>query len=356
MLADLVSAPPDADQRTLPASPKRKADFRKRGDVVRSRDLTTAAALAGGAMGAALFASHSLGVIQQFARETFANLGAPPGFLLLRAVPVIASASAPGVLGALLTFLVVGLVQSGWPPPWKGIGFDLSRLASVEALGEMFSPKAVLKRSLKSTAQIAVVAGSLALAVNAEIRAMLDSPALDALGVFARTGAAIARTALWGVGALMVLALVDYLTSLRAHAARLRMTPEEWKREHREQEGDPQIKRRRRQRMRELAKRRIAEAVKTADVVIVNPTEYAVALRYDRDEDRAPRVVAKGKGEAAAKIRELARAAGVPIVAEPPLCRLIHKLVKEGQEIPPKLYNAVATILAYVYKLRARRS
>jgi flagellar biosynthetic protein FlhB len=351
-----VSAPPDADQRTLPASDKRKADFRKRGDVVRSRDLTTGATLAGGALGAALFAPRSLEIMQRFTRETLSDLGVAPTMLIGRAMVAVIDASLPAAIGALGVFLVVGMTQSGWPPPWKGIGFDLTRLANVQGLGEMFSPKAVLGRLLKSTAQIGVVVAAVVGAVSVEIRQTLHAPALDVAEVLMRMGAGIARTSLWGIGALMALALFDFLKTFRDHGARLRMTQEEWKRENREQEGDPHIKRRRRQRMRELARRRVSEAVRKADVVIVNPTEYAVALRYDRDEDRAPRVVAKGKGEAAARIRELAREAGVPIVPDIPLCRLIHKVVKEGQEIPPKLYNAVATILAYVYKLKHRRS
>jgi flagellar biosynthetic protein FlhB len=134
----------------------------------------------------------------------------------------------------------------------------------------------------------------------------------------------------------------------------MRMTPEEFKREHREQEGDPHIKRKRRQRMRELAQRRLHAAVKGADVVLVNPTEYAVALRYRSDEDRAPRVVAKGRKHQAERIREIARKEGVPIVAQPPLCRLVHKLVPENREIPAQLYHAVAEVLAYVYRLKNR--
>jgi flagellar biosynthetic protein FlhB len=135
----------------------------------------------------------------------------------------------------------------------------------------------------------------------------------------------------------------------------MRMTPAEAKREHREQEGDPQVRRRRRQRMRELARRRLATSVKTADVVLVNPTEYAVALRYQTGTDRAPRVVAKGRLVVAEQIRTLARQTGIPILAQPPLCRLIHKLVPEGREIPARLYQAVAEVLAYVYRLKQGR-
>jgi flagellar biosynthesis protein FlhB len=323
--------------------------------MVRSKDLTTAVTLGGGAMGCVIFAGRSMQVMERYTKETLYDLSIAPELVLGKGVMAVVHASLPTVIGATVCALLVGLLQSGWPPPWKTPGFDVTKLFSFAALSEMFSPKAALKRFIKSTAQVGVVTAAVIVAVIAEIDQTLHSPILDTAQLAVRTGNAILKVSLYGIGALLTLAVIDYGLTFREHAARLRMTPEEWKREHRESEGDPHIKRRRKQRMRELARRRVAEAVRGADVVIVNPTEYAVALRYDKTEDRAPRVVAKGKNEAAAKIRELAREAGIPIIAEPPLCRLIHKVVKEGQEIPPKLYNAVATILAYVYKLKHRR-
>ncbi|HET9626739.1 MAG TPA: EscU/YscU/HrcU family type III secretion system export apparatus switch protein, partial [Kofleriaceae bacterium] len=132
----------------------------------------------------------------------------------------------------------------------------------------------------------------------------------------------------------------------------MKMGADEIKREHREQDGDPMVKGRRRQRMREMAKRRMATAVKSADVIVVNPTHYAVALRYDEHKDAAPVVVAKGVDEQAAKIRELAREHGIPVLSRPPLARALHKHVKEGRAVPSNLYRAVAEVLAYVYRLR----
>jgi len=184
--------------------------------------------------------------------------------------------------------------------------------------------------------------------------ALFEVPAL--LDVVDGGRGRVRHLALYAGPVRAILAAVDYVQQRRNLMTRMRMTRQEAKREHREMEGDPAIKRRRRQRMRELARRRVAQAVQKADVVLVNPTEYAVALRYDADADRAPRVLAKGRNEAAEHIRELARKHGVPIIPEPPLCRLIHKLVPEGHEIPAQLYKAVAEVLAYVYKLRRRAS
>jgi len=154
------------------------------------------------------------------------------------------------------------------------------------------------------------------------------------------------------LGVLGALAAVDYYLARRRMAEQMRMSPDEVKREHREQEGDPMIRGRRKARMRELARRRIAAAVAKADVVVVNPTHYAVALRYDDKTDAAPVVVAKGVDEQAEKIREIARSNSVPVLSRPPLARALYKHVKEGRVVPANLYRAVAEVLAYVYRIR----
>jgi flagellar biosynthetic protein FlhB len=133
------------------------------------------------------------------------------------------------------------------------------------------------------------------------------------------------------------------------------MTRQEVLEEFKEMEGDPKIKARIRSIQREVAMRRMMQEAPKADVVITNPTEYAVALRYQADLDKAPRVIAKGKGHVAARIREVAAQAGVPVLERPELARAIHKLVKLGEFIPASLYQAAAEILAYVYRLKEQR-
>jgi flagellar biosynthesis protein FlhB len=166
---------------------------------------------------------------------------------------------------------------------------------------------------------------------------------------------AVVRLAFLATAALTALAIPDYIIKKRRIAKAMRMSKVEVKREAKDADGDPEMKSRRRVRAREIAKHRLAVAVKMADVVVVNPTEYAVALRYKAGKDSAPRVTAKGRGEVAARIREIARKEGIPILPRPPLARLLFKLVPEGREIPAATYQAVAEILAYVYRLRGRR-
>jgi flagellar biosynthetic protein FlhB len=167
------------------------------------------------------------------------------------------------------------------------------------------------------------------------------------------TGAAIADLLLVMALALGALGALDYLWQRRRHEQSLKMSRHEVKEEQKETEGDPQTRMRFRRAHREVAKRRMLAEVRRADVVLTNPIHVAVALRYRADEMLAPRVVAKGAGELAAKIKDEARRAGVPIVERRALARALFRSVALGAEIPPALYRAVAEILAYIYSLRA---
>ena len=277
---------------------------------------------------------------------------------LLDALPLAASAiigaAGPTLGGALFGYAVSTAAQLGWPPALMAPKVDLSRIGSPQALLGFISPKAGASRLLKSVAKLLVVGIAAVLGVRSAWTHFDAAPVFEARALIDRLAEALSGTIMSAGGALGALAIGDYLLARRRIGADMRMTPEEMKREMREQDGDPQIKRRRRQRMMEIAKRRVGAAVKSADVVLVNPTEYAVALRYRSKKDRAPKVVAKGRGAAAEHIRELARAHGVPIVPNIPLARGLFKLVPEGREVPAQLYKAVAEILAYVYRLRRR--
>lgn len=346
----------DASSRTLPPSPKRLADARKRGDIALSRDLTAAATMTGGALGTLLCAGASSHALSNLMRAAMAGSDGDGVALCSLGVSAFATAAVPTAVGALLGWMVAAAAQLGWPPAFHAPGFDLSKAFGFKGVGQLLSPKAAAGRTLKALAKVLLVGLAGALAAARELRLWEHDPPLDPARIGERMMAASTRLFLYGGGGLVALAIFDYLITRRSWLSRLRMTPEEFRREHREQEGDPHVKRRRRIRMRELARRRLATAVKRADVVLVNPTEYAVALAYRSGEMRAPKVLAKGRGEAAERIRDLARKAGIPIVPEPPLTRAIWKLVPEDREIPPALYQAVATVLAHVYRLRRRRA
>ncbi len=351
----MSGAPDDKDRRTHAPTPKREQDFRKRGEVAFSRDLTMVSTVLGGAIAGALFGQRSLATLSDNLRGSLGGLdGTATDVALHNTAGAFVTAALPVMLGALFGYLL-SIVQRGFPLSLQFPKPDFMRPLSFSNLGQIVSLKAAAGRTLKSLAKMMVVAMAAYLALRGEFARMIADPILDARGTAIGLSAALGRLTMVAGFALAVLAVIEYVQSRRQLAAKMRMTPEEIKREYREQEGDPQVRRRRRQRMREISRRRLVQAVKGADVVVVNPTEYAVALRYRAGEDRAPRVVAKGPCVVAERSRELARTAGIPILAQPPLARLLHKIVPEGREIPSHVYHAVAEVLAYVFKLRRGR-
>lgn len=346
----------DQSQKTHKPTPRREAEFRKRGEIARSPEMASAAALLGGIVVLIAFAGAAASALSDLMRAASAGLDTPdrvPG--LGEAGRVFSIAVAPASVGALLGYMVGTFVQLGWPPTFKKPGFDLAKVFAFEAIGHSLSPKQAAGRVLKAVVKAGAVTAVVVIALRLEMDRFLAEPALEAAGLSRQIAAGAARIALGAGAALAAIAIIDYFVARRRQLKKMMMSPDEVRREAREQEGDPQVRGRRRRRMRELARRRLAVDVKNADVVLVNPTEYAVALRYSADKDRAPRVLAKGRRAIAAHIRELARKAGIPILERPPLTRLIYKLVPEGREIPAQLYQAVAEVLAYVYRLRERR-
>lgn len=337
-------------QRTHKASPKRVKDFRKRGDLALSRDAVSAAVFAGGVIALVVTVGGAGSAIMALTRDaTLAADGRDPVGLPSEAASAFGATVVPVLIGASVAALGAIFVQLGWPPAFKKLAFDVSKMSPISNLTATFSLGAMTKRTGSALVKLIVVGAIVVMAVKGSI----STDMMEAGGMVEFVWHAI-RKVLWVViGALLAIGAVDYILSRRKLQTKMMMTSEEVKREHRESDGDPMVKGKRRQRMRELAKRRMAQAVATADVIVVNPTHYAVALRYDDKTDRAPVVVAKGVDESAEKIREIARKHSVPILARPPLARALHKHCKEGQPIPVNLFKAVAEVLAYVYRLKA---
>lgn len=338
-------------QRTHQATPKRVREFRKRGDIALSRDLVSTASLTGGFI--ALIATSgaaATSLLDLTRNAAMASDGSESIGLTSQALRCFLTAAGPAMVGAAAGALIAALGQLGWPPAFKMPGFDISRMSPFKNLPNTFGPAGMARRTGAAVAKLVLVGAIITLALRHRmITAALDAGSLGALAW------SLIRRAMWLVLAMLaVVAAVDYFLARRRITEQMKMTGEEIKREHREQDGDPMVKGRRKQRMRELAKRRMAINVATADVVVVNPTHYAVALRYDDKQDAAPVVVAKGVDEQAEKIREIARSKGVPILSRPPLARALYKHVKEGRTVPANLFRAVAEVLAYIYRLRQR--
>jgi type III secretion protein U len=333
--------------RTEQPTPRRLREARRKGDVVQSRELTGAAAFAGGLLGLAASApsaARALARLVSAALAGAATTDASPVAVLRAAAAAVATLSLPAAGAALGAAALAGGLQAGFVFAPGALLPRLERVDPFRGLRRLLSP------AHAAAVLLAVVKAAVLLAVAwAWLRAA--APALAATARLGPSGAfAYAPLVLALAGRLaatfLLFGLADLALSWRRHRRALRMTPDEVRREHREEEGDPAHRAERRRVHRALVE---AGPIARATVVVVNPTHVAVALRHDRASGDAPCVVAKGTGPAAARIRSAARRAGVPIVRDVALARAIHRLAEVGDELPEELYDAAAAVLAHLY-------
>ncbi|MGB0221034.1 MAG: flagellar biosynthesis protein FlhB [Sinimarinibacterium flocculans] len=352
-----MSGQASSQDKTERATPKRLRDARKRGEIARSRELVSFVVVAGGlltllllsgtiANGAATWMQRALSPElplverpQDMARHFGALIGA--GFAV--ALPLLGVGFLAGIVGPILL--------GGWNVSAEALKPDFKRVNPLSGLGRIFSSHSLVelgKALLKAGALGAIAVLYIATRLD-EIMALGREPLAPAMAHAMR----IALGCLgWMCGGLLLIALIDAPYQLWSHAKKLRMTRQEVRQEHKEAEGSPEVKGRQRQLQQQISRRRMMEAVPGADVVVVNPTHYAVALKYDAGKMRAPRVVAKGADLLALSIRELARQHRIPIVDAPPLARALYRNANVDDEIPANLYAAVAQVLTYIYQLR----
>ncbi len=347
----------DAD-RTEPPTQRRRDEAREEGQIARSVDLTAAAALLAGLLLLKFIGPLMLDRLMALTR----SLGDPPPVAahgLLPWVRLTGRAAADALLPflALLVVLtaVAAVAQSGLLLTWKKLSPKVERLDPVQGLKRLWSGESVI-RLLLGLAKVGLVGWVAWITIKARLGPVLGTGRLPAGGLLAVSLELLFDLALRLGAVLLVLGLIDYFHQRWKLERQLRMTRQEVRDELRKMEGDPLVKQRRRQIQRRLAMQRIHAEVPRADVVVTNPTHYAVALRYVANEMRAPRVTAKGRDQLAERIRHLALQHGVPLVQRPPLARALYAGVEVGQEIPPQFYRAVAEVLAYVYQLSGRKA
>ncbi|OON60984.1 flagellar biosynthesis protein FlhB [Massilia sp. KIM] len=349
----------DSDaERTEPASPRRLEKAREEGDVPRSREIATFTVLI--TSGALLWAFGGglvgrLGAMLQSGltldREQVYN----PDVLLERIFDDVLSvmlACLPIAAAIMLVALVSPLLIGGFLFSSKAFMPNFMKLNPIKGIGNMFSTNALIEL-LKAIAKTVLVGAVAWVVIMGQKEAMLGLAVEPLNAGSAHAGAMIAKSFLFIVAALGVVALIDAPYQLWHYHDKLKMTRQEMIQEHKESDGNPQIKGKIRQMQREMARGRMMQNVPTADVVVTNPTHYAVALKYADGQKGAPRVVAKGVDDVAAKIRELATENKVAMLEAPALARALYKHTDIDEEIPEKLYSAVAEVLAYVYQLRA---
>ncbi len=333
--------------RTEAPTPRRLREARRRGEVARSADLGAAAALAGGLAGLAV---SGFGMAEALARTIRAaaagtTLAAEPGALLREAAVLVLRLTLPPAGCALAAAVVVGGLQTGCAFSPEALRPRLERLDPLRGLRRLLSTDQVGRAAL-GVAKAAVLLAVLAAWARAEAGRLAALPAASAPGALSAALPTLAGLALRLAGTLALLGLLDLALERRRLLRALRMTRDEVRRELREDEGDPAHRAERRRAHRALLE---AGPIARATVVVVNPTHVAVALRHDPGGDGAPRVIAKGTGLAAWRIRSAARRAAVPVVRDVPLARALHRLADVGDEIPEELYDAAAALLAHLY-------
>jgi len=356
----------DREQRTEEATPRRREEARERGQVSLSTELVSALGLAAGlgalsAAGAGL--ARALGHGIERGVGALADVGTHD--LDVERSSALLRSSVTGVLGSLalvvvpcvLTCVLTGYAQVGFRFSPKALEIDPSRLDPKRGLGRLFSMRALVRTAF-SLAKVLLITTAAVTVAWSHVDDIVHLGTSELGPLLPAVGLVVLRASTAALGVILALALLDALFQRLQHERDLRMTRAEVKEELRLTEGDPHVRARIRAVQREFAMRRMMSDVPKATVVVTNPTHYAVALRYEREERderrAAPVVVAKGVDHLAQKIKEVARANAVTCHEDVPLARALHGRVRVGQEIPEELYGAVAAVLAAVYRLEGR--
>jgi flagellar biosynthetic protein FlhB len=350
----------DTQERTEQPTQRRIEQAREKGQLARSRELANFGLLLAGGLGVLTLGSGTVaGLAELLERGLTLGWGdgalAPAAVLTglrvasFEALTLLAPVGVLVVAAALLAPLALG----GWNFSSEALGFKTERLDPAKGLKRVFgvSGLAELIKALLKLVTIAVAAGTF-LSVNQH--RLLGLGRQEAPAALQEAAGLLTDAFLTLCVALALIAAVDVPYQIWHHRRQLRMSRQDLKEEYKETEGKPEVRSRIRSLQREVARRRMMQEVPRADVVVTNPSHYAVALRYAPGKMAAPRVVAKGTDLIARRIRDLAVEHAVPVVSAPPLARALHHSTRVGQEIPAGLYHAVAQVLAYVFALRSQ--
>jgi len=348
----------ESDQeRTEAPSPQRLEKAREDGQVVQSRELATFVVLMTG--GATLWMMAS-GLGQTMSHIVRSGLQFDPAIArdsshvmaqLSDQFFEAALALAPFLALVVIATLASPLLLRGWLFSAKAFAPKFDRLNPLSGIKRMFSSQGLIEL-VKSLAKVGLLGGVAAWLIGSNLGAILSLSLEEPSLAIQHMGDIIGKVFMLAAGAMIFIVVLDLPYQLWSYYNKLKMTKEQLRQESKESEGDPHLKARIRSQQREVARRRMMSEIPTADVVVTNPTHYAVALKYSEGKMRAPRVVAKGADAVAAKIRELAAEHKVPLLEAPPLARALFRHTELGDEIPATLYAAVAEVLAYVFQLR----
>lgn len=349
-----------AGEKTEKATPKRKQDERKKGNIFMSQEAVTAFSL--------LATFYSLKVLGpmiftqlQSLLITFINLGATVNGITLSDVRQIfiqscltfALAAMPLLLISSIVAIIITMAQTKLLFSSKAFAFKANRLNPLSGLKKLFSMRSFIEL-LKSLLKITILGYVIYTTLKDEVLMLPRMMDMDPLQCIIETGTVVLNVALKAGAIFVALAAADYLYQWWEYEKNLRMSKQEIKDEYKQTEGDPQIKGAIRNRQQQQSKRRMMQNVPNADVVIRNPTHYAIAIKYDSQKYRAPVVIAKGVDSLALRIVKVAEGAGVYVTEDRPLARALYESVELDQEVPERFYQALAQVLAFVYSLKKK--
>lgn len=350
-----------SDDKTEEATPKRLAEAREKGQVARSTDLNGAVVLLVGLSVLAMLGPRMAEDLRAMLHDGLVLAGTPDAIDSQDDV-VALGGELTGFLGRLLAPLafaiavaavVVNLGQVGVKLTPKALKPDFKRLDPISGAKNVFGPNALVE-GVKSLAKLGVVAAVVAVAVLPRIDEIATTTGMDPQVLLATMGSDAKGIALRAAAVYLLIGAIDVFWQRHRHAKQMRMSLQDVRTEHKQEELPPEVRAQMRRRQHDASRGRMMLDVPTADVVVMNPTHFAVALRYDAAQV-APVVVAKGQDILALKIRDIAREAGVHVTQDAPLARALHRQVEVGQAIPEELFQAVAEVLAYVYRQDRRR-
>lgn len=345
-----------AEDRSEDPTPKRREESRKRGQTARSQDLTSAVVLLAGLYGIKILAGGLKDRLSALLVGNLLAIGAPvdPDSAALNAgTSAIGTLvdTLPPLLGMLVAAaLAVSVLQGGFMFVPGLLTPKLERVNLIAGTKKILSMQGLIRLG-QSLAKLAVIAGITAMTIHSHLEELAGLGTVDLMTAVSRLLSLIWEVLFRGALALLGLAILDWVMQRRRHLQSIRMTKKEVTDENRQSEGDPHVRAQLRGKRQQFLQQMMQD-VKTADVVVTNPTHFAVALKYDPTGAGAPTVIAKGQDHLALRLREAAAEARIPVMQNPPLARALYKLVPVGREIPPELFVAVAEVLAFVYRLK----
>jgi len=347
----------NGQERTEQATEKRKKESRNKGEIARSKELTTVILLLVSGAGFFFLGSGLVGDIMQILRdgltierEQIFNIGAYP-VLFLNTIQTAINAVFPLFLLLVIAAVIAPMAMGGWTFSIKPLTPDLKKLDPIKGMGRVFSVKGLMELA-KALAKFLLVGSVGVWLLQGKMEGFMALSSQNLEQGISQLGYELIWAFILLSSALLFVALADAPFQLWDHSRKQKMTRQEVKDEQKETDGNPELKSKVRQKQHEVSQRRMMQEVPKADVVITNPTHYSVAIRYDQSSMGAPIIVALGADEVAGHIRRIAAANDVPLLSAPPLARALYHNCDIDEEIPAGLFLAVAQVLAYVYQLR----